>query len=191
MKTLYLIRHSLTEGNVRRLYYGATDLPLVESGRALCRSLRGSFDLPEGVSFATSGMLRAEETLKLLFGDIPHEVLQDMREMEMGEFEMKSYDQLKDLPSYQAWLGSAEGNFQIPGGESNAQVSERVGRCIRQWAEERQDSLFVVCHGGVIGCAMCVCFPDSGKAFYDWIPEACRGYAIEFDGADPVSYRPI
>ena len=37
MNTLYMIRHSLTEGNERRLYYGATDLPLSENGRTLCR----------------------------------------------------------------------------------------------------------------------------------------------------------
>ena len=93
MSALYLIRHSLTEGNERRLYYGATDLPLTEAGRALCRSLRGSYDLPDGVAFATSGMLRAEETLELLFGDVPHERFPDLREAEMGIFEMKSYDE--------------------------------------------------------------------------------------------------
>lgn len=191
MKTLYLIRHSITEGNVRRLYYGATDLPLTESGRALCRTLRGSYDLPENVSFATSGMLRAEETLKLLFGDIPHEILREMREMEMGEFEMKSYDQLKDLPSYQAWLSDTSGNYKIPGGESSREVADRVSRCVRHWAENRQDNLFVVCHGGAIGCAMSACFPDSGKTFFDWIPQSCHGYAIDFEGARPASYRAI
>lgn len=191
MKTLYLIRHSITEGNARRLYYGATDLPLIEAGRALCRTLRGSYDLPESVSFATSGMLRAEETLQLLFGDVPHEILKDLREMEMGEFEMKSYDQLKDRPSYQAWLNDANGNYKIPGGESNREVTERVGHCIHEWAENRQDHLFAVCHGGAIGCAMSVCFPEAGKAFYDWIPQSCHGYAIDFEGAQPISYRAI
>ena len=32
MRRLTLIRHGLTEGNVRRWYYGALDLPLCEAG---------------------------------------------------------------------------------------------------------------------------------------------------------------
>ena len=34
MRHLTLIRHGLTEGNVRRWYYGALDLPLCEAGQA-------------------------------------------------------------------------------------------------------------------------------------------------------------
>ena len=37
MKTLVLIRHGLTEGNVRRWYYGALDIPLCPEGEAALR----------------------------------------------------------------------------------------------------------------------------------------------------------
>ena len=190
MNRLYLIRHSLTEGNERKLYYGATDLPLTEAGRALCQSLRGTYVLREPVDFATSGMLRAEETLRLIFGDIPHEIIRDLREAEMGEFEMHSYEELKDNPNYQAWLSDATGAFVIPGGESNAAVMRRVSECIARLIHREHD-LFVVCHGGVIGCAMTSCFPNSGKSFYDWIPHACRGFAIDFQDGQPTSWVAI
>ena len=36
--TLTLIRHGLTEGNLKRLYYGSTDLPLTEAGIAALHS---------------------------------------------------------------------------------------------------------------------------------------------------------
>lgn len=191
MSALYLIRHSLTEGNERRLYYGATDLPLTEAGRALCRSLRGSYDLPAGIPFATSGMLRAEQTLELLFGDVPHERFPDLREAEMGVFEMKGYDELKDTPAYQQWLADASGEFVIPGGESNRQVLERVLRCVRALAP--QGDRLIVCHGGVIACAMNALFPAGKPSFWDWVPSACHGYAVEFrPGTDaPASFRAI
>lgn len=179
MSALYLIRHSLTEGNERRLYYGATDLPLTEAGRALCRSLRGSYDLPDGVAFATSGMRRAEETLELLFGDVPHERFPDLREAEMGIFEMKSYDELKDTPAYQQWLSDASGHFEIPGGESNQQVLTRVMRAIRALAPK--GNRLIVCHGGVIACALNALFPEGKPSFWDWVPGACHGYAVEFE----------
>jgi len=37
MRRLTLIRHGLTEGNVRRWYYGALDLPLCETGKSALR----------------------------------------------------------------------------------------------------------------------------------------------------------
>lgn len=191
MNALYMIRHSLTEGNERRLYYGATDLPLSENGRALCRSLQGSIQLPEGVQFGTSGMLRAEETLRLLIGDVPHEILPDLREMEMGTFEMHSYDELKDNPDYQAWLSDESGAFVIPGGESNQAVRERAVNCVRRLAISEQNAMLAVCHGGIIAAVMHKFFRDPSRSFYDWIPRACHGYAIFFQKGQPSEWKEI
>ena len=191
MNTLYLIRHSLTEGNERRLYYGATDLPLSENGRKLCRSLRGFLLLPAGAQFATSGMRRAEETLSLLFGDVAHEIYPDLREMEMGTFEMRGYDDLKDDPDYQAWLSDALGTFVIPGGESNQAVRERAVGCVRRLASHTADAMLIVCHGGIIAAIMHEFFRDPERSFYDWIPHACHGYAILFQNCQPSGWQEI
>lgn len=191
MNALYMIRHSLTEGNERRLYYGKTDLPLSDAGRELCRSLRGSFSLPEDVCFATSGMLRTEETLELIFGDVDHIQLTGLREMEMGVFEMKSYDQLKDTEAYQNWLGDASGSYRIPDGESNLEFFHRTLSCVKSLLESENEHLFVACHGGVIASIMFQFFPQDKKSFYDWIPHACHGYAITFDGKRPAEWKKI
>ena len=191
MNALYMIRHSLTEGNERRLYYGATDLPLSENGRALCRSLRGTIELPEGVLYATSGMLRAEETLQLLIGSVAHEILPDLREMEMGAFEMHSYDELKENPDYQAWLSDESGEFVIPGGESNRAVRERAVGCVRRLAAAEDGVMLAVCHGGIIAAVMHEFLRDSSRSFYDWIPHACHGYAICFRNGQPSEWKAI
>ena len=191
MNALYMIRHSLTEGNERRLYYGSTDLPLSANGRALCHELHGSLTLPEGILFATSGMLRAEETLQLLVGDVPHAIYPDLREMEMGAFEMHSYDELKDNPDYQAWLSDTSGEFVIPGGESNQAVRERAVGCVRKLAASEQDAMLAVCHGGIIAAVMHEFFRDLSRSFYDWIPHACHGYEIIFQNGQPVEWKEI
>lgn len=191
MNTLYLIRHSLTEGNERRLYYGATDLPLSENGRKLCCSLQGFLPLPAGAQFATSGMRRAEETLSLLFGDVAHEIYPDLREMEMGTFEMRGYDDLKDDPDYQAWLSDVLGTFVIPGGESNQAVRERAVGCVRRLASHTADAMLIVCHGGIIAAIMLEFFRDPERSFYDWIPHACHGYAISFQNCQPSGWQEI
>ena len=54
--TLTLIRHGLTEGNLKRLYYGSTDLPLTEAGIAALHSDPPA--APKAQAYYTSGMRR-------------------------------------------------------------------------------------------------------------------------------------
>ena len=67
-------------------------------------------------------MLRTEQTLRLIYGEAPHEIWPELREISFGIFEGKSYDELKGLAEYEAWLaGDWFGNVP-PGGESFAQA---------------------------------------------------------------------
>ena len=93
--TIYLIRHGKTEANEKHLYCGSTDLPLSEAGRAELQNLH--YDI-KNVRFLTSGMKRANESLQILFGDVPYEVDPRFREVDFGIFEMHSYNELKDIP---------------------------------------------------------------------------------------------
>ena len=182
MKTLSLIRHSITEANARRLYYGTTDLPLNDEGIALCRSLAGSYALPEPLTLATSGMLRAEQTLSLLFGDREHLILPDMREHEMGEIEMRSYDEIRDWPAFREWMSDRTGTKPLPGGESTEQVRRRVSDRIDTLLDEGPENMLIVCHGGPIAHAMVHLYPHDIHTFYDWIPGACHGYTVRIRG---------
>ena len=62
MNRLVLLRHGRTEGTERHLYYGATDLPLLEDGvqDLQLAAARGVYPSPDGFTFVTSGMLRAK-----------------------------------------------------------------------------------------------------------------------------------
>jgi len=186
-----MIRHSLTEANLRRLYYGATDVPLCAEGYELCGRKRNSFCLPSDTSFAVTGLQRTEQTLRALFGDVPFEVLPELNEMNQGKFEMHSYDELKDDPDYQTWLEDQTGQFVIPGGESNLQFVTRVAGRVRELAATHAGNLFVVCHGGTIAGVMSTLFHDKSKSFYDWIPHACEGYVIYYEENRPVSWECI
>lgn len=191
MKRLILIRHSLTTGNERRWYYGSADLPLSDAGRALCRDKRGQLPVSQSAQFATTGMLRTEETLKLLFGDVPHAAFPSLREMDLGRFECRTYDELKDDADYQRWLSDTGGTFVIPGGESNAGFTRRVEQGVQSLLHKYDGELVVVCHGGTIRRAMSALFPDSGRSFWDWKAEPCGGYLVDFRDGAPVSYQSI
>ena len=176
---IYLIRHGKTAANEQHLYCGSTDLPLSEAGREELQFLAYAIS-PE--RFVTSGMKRTNETLEILFGNVPYSVDSRFREVDFGDFEMKSYEMLKDDPAYQAWLtGDNEANTP-PGGESGTQMTRRVLEAF----SELPDGTALVAHGGVIAAIMASLFPEEGKHRYQWQPRNGHGYEIHGD-----TYRPI
>ena len=178
--TIYLIRHGKTEANEKHLYCGSTDLPLSDAGRAELQEIQ--YDI-KNVRFLTSGMKRTNETLHILFGDVPYEVDHRFREVDFGIFEMYSYDLLKDTPEYQTWLtGNNEANIP-PNGESGVQMEARV----LQAFSEMQEDTCIISHGGVIASIMEHLFPDEGKNRYQWQPKPGCGYAI----VDRQRYREL
>ena len=177
--SIYLIRHGKTLANEAHLYCGSTDLPLSPAGVGELEALH--YDI-HPARFVTSGMRRTDETLKALFGDVSFSADARFREVDFGDFEMKSYDMLKGDPAYQAWIaGDNEANVP-PHGESGAQMTRRALAAFR----ELPDDTALVCHGGVIAAIMAERFPSEGKHRYQWQPPNGHGYEIDGD-----TYRKI
>ena len=173
--TIYLIRHGKTEANEKRLYCGRTDLPLSEKGRE--ELFRIHYEI-KNVRFLTSGRSRTNETLKILFGDVAYEEDSRFREVDFGDFEMHSYEELKDNPAYQIWCtGDNEANVP-PNGESGQQMKQRV---LEAFSEINEDTV-VICQGGVIAAIMEYLFPEENKTRYDWQPKNGCGYMIKNHG---------
>lgn len=180
MSRLYLIRHGNTEANLQHRYCGSTDLPLSQPGREALGTL--TYDV-SGVRFLTSGMLRTEQTLAILFGAVPHGQRPAFREVDFGIFEMHTYEELKDDPAYVDWItGDNMANIP-PKGESGNRMLSRV---LEALPELLQEDTVLVTHGGVIAAIMEHLFPDETKSRYQWQPAPGYGYLIEAN-----SYRPI
>lgn len=180
---LTLLRHGITEGNRRRLYYGSTDLPLLSEGWAALEALRTRGGYPQATQYYTSGMIRTEQTLLALYGPVPHEVLPGLREMDFGTFEMRAYEELKHDPAYLAWLeGDVEANL-CPGGESGHIVTKRALEALAPILEAEEDAVCVT-HGGVIGGLLAQWFP-SAEGRYAWTPAPGSGFQIAFQHGIP------
>ncbi len=191
MKRLLLLRHGLTEANLKRLYCGSTDLSLCEEGRAELYALRaaGGYPAPEGFRFYTSGMRRTEETLSILCGSVDRESVPDLREMDFGQFEMRGYEELKDDPAYRAWCEGENGKNLAPGGESGEIMTRRVIAAVEKLLAQEGD-VCIVTHGGPIAAVMARFFPQEEKTRYQWQPANGCGYLIELDGS-AASWRPV
>lgn len=181
---ILLLRHGITEANEKHLYCGSTDLPLSPAGRAALR--RQEMPAP-GTRFITSGMRRCNETLEALFGTVPYEIEPDFREIDFGDFEMKSYEMLKDDPAYQAWLtGDNEKNVP-PNGESGEHMTRRALAAFARVQKAGRDAV-IVTHGGVVAAIMAHLFPE-GKNRYEWQSPNGGGYVIEDGEYTPFSPR--
>ena len=89
MSTIYLFRHGITEGNKLRLYYGSTDIPLIEEGIEAIRERReaGIYPETEGFKIITTDLCRTEQTLFEMYGrEVPHKTDPRMREFSFGDF---------------------------------------------------------------------------------------------------------
>lgn len=130
---LTLLRHGETDGSRRDLYYGAADIPALPESLAALHENAAAY--PRAARYYTSGLLRTEQTLEAIYGPVAHQQLPGLQEMNFGDFEMKSYQELKDTAAYQAWITDVEHNV-CPNGESAPRCWSGTGppwlRCWRR-----------------------------------------------------------
>lgn len=189
MSKIVLLRHGRTRANDARLYCGATDEPLSPQGLAELRAM-GGHPAPDGFSLFTSGMARTQETLRALYGDLPAAHIPGLSEMNFGAFEMRGYEEMKENPDYLAWITDETGDFVCPGGESANRFKARIFAAFDELVSAGKDIL-IVTHGGVIANLMARAFPDENRNFYEWQPPCGRGYATEWAGKEPLSYKAV
>lgn len=194
MSTIYLFRHGITEGNKRRLYYGSSDIPLIEEGIEAVKIRREAGIYPDinGFKVITTDLCRTEQTLFEMYGmEVPHEIDPRMREFSFGDFEMKSYEELKSREDYQAWITGDNWRNICPNGESGEIMLKRSLVAMEDYIGK---DCIIVCHGGVIAGLMLTWFPgdETAEHFYAWQPKPSEGYRIDFDDElKPVSYKKI
>ncbi|MDD2189815.1 MAG: histidine phosphatase family protein [Eubacteriales bacterium] len=199
MGKIHLIRHGTTEANLTKKFYGSTDLPLSNKGINIISeyAVAGIYPDAKGATLYTSGLLRAEQTFFLIYGCKDHIILPELREYHFGEFEMKTHEQLKENPDYQAWINDKNGLTSCPEGESTTDFRMRVNagfaKVLENHNKEENSSSksIIVCHGGVISLIMGICFPDVKQNIFHWQPDPGRGYTLNLVDGEAVLYEKI
>ena len=192
-RQILLLRHGRTKANEEHLYCGSADWPLSEEGREHLKQKRGAYGI-KWESFYTSGLIRTKETLELLFGKEASELQfgeqgaviaePDLREMDFGAFEGKSYEMLREDPAYQEWISGDNESKCCPGGESGGQMRERVLHALdRILQRDPAERIVVITHGGPIAAIMHELFPEKNLNRYEWQPECGEGYLVRITGS--------
>ncbi|WP_250277450.1 histidine phosphatase family protein [[Clostridium] colinum] len=178
-----LIRHGKTYANEQKLYYGFSDIALSENGIKELYHLKNIIQYEMPSLFITSGLKRTIETLNILFGKVDYIVNENFKEMNFGDFELKSYKQLKNNEDYKKWIENIDEN-NIPNGETKKEFENRVIKAFEDLfhhcKKQKIKDVVVICHSGVISIIMMYLFKEKSKNFYDWLPSYGRGYTIIF-----------
>jgi alpha-ribazole phosphatase len=183
---LTLLRHGDTEGTKLGLYYGATDIPITPESEATLKAFAENGLYPKAARYYTSGMKRTEQSFTAMYGSTPHEVIPGVREINLGDFEMRAYEELKHDPAFIEWCTGDNEKNVCPNGESGEQVTERALLALRPIIEAGEDAV-VITHGGVIGGVLAKLFPNPDGRF-GFSLDPGTGYTVVFNGMEPVSY---
>jgi broad specificity phosphatase PhoE len=152
---LVLTRHGRTAWNQARRFQGQTDIELDDVGRAqalaLAGVLRGRIE-----AVVASDLARAAATAQIVADALQIPVLghdPDLRERGNGVFEGLTHEEC--AANYPDAWAAREGRLNLPppGGETHAQVVERMqralSRVVARW-QSAHASVLVVSHGGAL-----------------------------------------
>lgn len=176
-----MIRHGRTEGNELKRYIGKTDEHLTLGGihQLLNRASENFYPMAEKAY--VSPMLRCIETAKIIYPKAERIIDDGLKETDFGDFENKSYEDLKDEPAYQKWI-DGNGQGACPNGEEKSVFIERCQRSFEEIINNSlgEESIAFVVHGGTI-MAILDKYAKPHKDFYNWQLKNGDAYVLSID----------
>ncbi len=177
---VYLFRHAKTEGNYAKRYIGLTDEPLHPEGIRMLEAKISPGYYPHIERVYSSPMQRCRQTAELIYPSVPLTVVPGFAEYNFGEYEGKTYEELKNQEDYQKWIASA-GMAKTPRGEDISSFKQRCSQAFEEAVSELiskrvHHAVFIV-HGGTI-MAILDEYLDGDHSFYTWQVKNCEGYTL-------------
>lgn len=161
MTDLILLRHGQSVANLEGYFAGHTDSPLTALGRLQAEKTAEYICNHYHVDAVySSDLRRAYAVGEAVAKSCGLEVIPDkgLREIYAGQWEGKTFDILeRDFPSFRIWQSDI-GNAVCDGGESVAELQERIFKSIRRIAEENPGKTVVLTtHAMAIRTVQCLC----------------------------------
>lgn len=156
---LYLVRHGITEWNELKRYQGHRDLPLSEEGKLQAERCAMRLRTVDITAVYSSDLTRAMDTAYRIAKPhgLPVIPLEALREIDVGKWEGKSFEEIRVRRSelLEPWLPDTVNN-PIPGGESYAQLRDRVIPKVMELVKAHVgSSLCIVSHSGPLKLILC------------------------------------
>jgi alpha-ribazole phosphatase len=153
MTRVWLIRHGEPAAEARHRCYGSLDVGLSQKGQEQMEHVAAYLKSEPVACVYSSPRSRAQQGARTLASSVsrPVEVIEDLREIDFGDFEGLSYDEIAvrypDL--YRKWMKEPT-EVMFPNGESFPEMRTRVLKAFEaiQHTHDGQ-TIAIVSHGGV------------------------------------------
>lgn len=157
---IYFVRHLKTKGNFERRYIGATDENISNLENQIIPN-----QLPNNpTSVYSSPLKRCTQTAKLIYQTHTLNIIEDLKEMDFGDFENKNYDELKENQNYRNFIDGLE---SPKNGEITADFRNRCVNAFLKIAQKNEDEIVIFTHGGTI-MSILSRLDEKKKDFYDY-----------------------
>lgn len=175
---LYFVRHLKTKGNYEKRYIGRTDEDI-----DLSQEQTIIYPLPVNPDkIYCSPMKRCVQTARLLYANNDILFNYDLREVNFGVFENKTYEELKDNFHYRNFISGLEDPLE---GEGRIEFKKRCVNAFEQIISgcNEDTEVVIVCHGGTIMSIM-EKYEETQGDFYDY--QIANGGVLECEFFDNV-----
>ncbi|MBP1581668.1 MAG: histidine phosphatase family protein [Oscillospiraceae bacterium] len=153
---IHFIRHGFTKANLNGQYIGITDMPICEEGFHQLEEMR-SYNYPNVEKVYSSPLERCLQTALYLFDGVEIMNISELREMDLGDFEGKTLEEMKDDLAFNNWLRDNMNN-PPPNGENGRDYVERLvkglDKVIRDMMDQQVFEAAVVLSGTAIMTVM-------------------------------------
>lgn len=183
MIKLILIRHGATYSNTLKRYLGATDEPLLKNS---ILTLQQKTYPPIDILYR-SPMKRCKQTAEIIYQDMTSIILEDLKECNFGDFELKNYQELSTNQDYQKWMITMELKT-FPNGENLEDYKNRILKVIYKILKDNKNqntSIGFIVHGGTIMNIMKHLSPQKTN-IYDWSVKNGCGYIVTLDTQNKI-----
>lgn len=122
---IHLIRSGSSDYPGRPAVLGQENLPLSPNGINFLKELLKNFNYPDVELVYTSPLKQCIETAEIIFPDKKPVVKSELLDMDLGEFEGKTYEELVEDEDFKKWIQDSVGNTP-PYGESAQDFTLRI-----------------------------------------------------------------
>lgn len=170
-----LVRHTHV-GLDKNICYGFSDVPVAETFEQEAAVTKAKLKEFEPFDKVYSSPLSRAKKLASFCG-YPNATIDDrLKEMDMGTWEMKRFDEIKD-PNLHKWHDDYM-HLAPTGGESFTQLYNRVASFLDELKKKEYKKVVIFAHGGVLICA--------GVYGGLFPPEECFENLVECGGLEKI-----
>lgn len=158
-KNIYLVRHGKIDRDVDgKSYIGQSDIPLNEDGREQAVNLGRRLNDINITNIFCSDLIRSVETAEIIAAHhkLSPVIIPSLKEISMGEWEGISFaEMIKKLPDEYKKRGDDILNYRPAGGESFADLRDRVIPAFLKIADSASGDMVISGHAGVNRIILC------------------------------------